>query len=127
MESTDYIPGACNIGPQERILRRSIGFVCAFFFIALLLAFHFTYARYSTRLLLLIPAFIGSLGLIQDAMRFCVNFGFQGVFNLTRPVGKTQTVEQAEFRRLDREKAVEIICYSIVTSLTATYIALLYK
>ncbi|HET9869636.1 MAG TPA: hypothetical protein VFR02_03940 [bacterium] len=125
MENEGYVPGVCNIGPQERVLRRAVGFLCVGFFTVLLLAFHFTHAPYSLRLVLLLPAFIGSVGFIQDSMRFCVNFGFRGLYNLTRSAGVTMGVAQAEFRSQDREKAVEILCYSLAAALVATYLALL--
>jgi hypothetical protein len=126
METLDYIPGTCNIGPQERVLRRMVGYVCVGFFTALFLVFYFTHAPYGLRLILLVPAFVGSVGFIQDAMRFCVNFGFRGLHNLTRSAGVTLTVQDADFRRLDREKAIEILCYSLITALAITYLALLF-
>ena len=126
MESTEYIPGVCNIGPQERVLRRMVGYICLFFFLALFLFFYFTQSTHPLRLILLIPAFIGSVGFIQDAARFCVNFGFRGLHNLTRSAGITLTVTEAEFRRQDREKAVEILCFSLIAALSLTYFALLF-
>jgi hypothetical protein len=126
MDSLEYIPGTCNIGPQERVLRRMVGYVCVGFFVALFFVFYFTHAPYGLRLILLIPAFIGGVGFIQDAMHFCVNFGFRGLHNLTRAAGVTLTVTEAEFRRLDREKAVEILCYSLIAALALTYLALLF-
>jgi hypothetical protein len=36
----------------------------------------------------------------------------QGVFNFSAAVGKTDTVEQAEFRAKDRRKALLIALYS---------------
>jgi len=126
MESSEYIPGVCNIGPQERVLRRMVGYVCVGFFAALFFVFYFTHAPYNLRLILLIPAFIGAVGFIQDAMRFCVNFGFRGLHNLTRSAGITLTVTEAEFRRLDRGKAVEILCYSLIAALALTYLAFLF-
>jgi hypothetical protein len=125
MESLSYIPGTCNIGPQERVLRRMVGYVCVGFFIALFLVFDFTHAPFHLRLVLLLPAFIGSVGFIQDAMHFCVNYGFRGLFNLTQAAGKSETVDQAEFRRMDQEKAVEILCLSLVAALVLTYFALI--
>ena len=40
-------------------------------------------------------------------------FGMRGVFNFGAEVGKTDTVEQQEFRRKDRAKAFQIVAYSI--------------
>jgi hypothetical protein len=40
-------------------------------------------------------------GFLQTAFHFCAGFGMQGVFNFGAEVGKTETVEQAEFRQND--------------------------
>jgi hypothetical protein len=126
MESLDYIPGVCNIGPQERILRRMVGYVSLGFFAALWVVFDLTNAPSGLRLLLLIPAFIGSVGFFQDASRFCVNYGIRGLFNLNYSAGVTMTVKESEQRSLDLEKSLEILCYSLITSLALTYLALLF-
>jgi hypothetical protein len=43
-------------------------------------------------------------GFLQTAFHFCAGFGMQGVFNFGAEVGKTETVEQAEFRQKDQRK-----------------------
>ncbi|HVM32226.1 MAG TPA: hypothetical protein VMU88_03765 [bacterium] len=126
METPDYVPGACNIGPQERILRRTLGYVCVGFFIALFLAFDLTHAPYSLRLILFIPAFIGAVGFFQDLAGFCVNYGMRGLFNLKYAAGATQSVTDGEARRLDREKSLEILAYSLAAALAVTYLALMF-
>jgi hypothetical protein len=57
------------------------------------------------RLLLFFPAMIGATGFFQAAFHFCAAFGMRGVFNFGSEVGKTDSVEQAEFRLKDRRKA----------------------
>jgi hypothetical protein len=125
MEPFEYIPGACNIGPQERVLRRMVGNVCVGFFAALFLILVFTNAPRGLRLFLFLPAFVGSLGFLQDAMGFCVNYGFRGLFNVAKSAGNADTVEQVQFRSLDRERAVEIICYSVITGMLAVFFTFL--
>ena len=66
------------------------------------------------RLFLFLPATVGATGFLQAAFHFCAAFGFSGVFNFTADVGKTDTVEQAAFRRKDRAKALQIVSYSIL-------------
>jgi hypothetical protein len=55
---------------------------------------------------------MSAVGFLQAAMHFCAAFGMMGVFNFRPDVGKTDTVEQAEFRRKDRQKALWILLYS---------------
>ena len=46
-------------------------------------------------------------------MGFCAKYGFGGVFSFGPDVGKTDTVEQAEYRKQDRLKALQIIGISL--------------
>jgi hypothetical protein len=57
---------------------------------------------------------ITAIGFLQARMHFCAYFGMQGVFNFSPEIGKTDTVEQAEFRAMDRRKAWRIITYSAI-------------
>jgi hypothetical protein len=64
------------------------------------------------RLALVIPASIAATGFLQAAWHFCATFGVLGRSNFGPNVGKTDTVEQAEFRRQDRRRAIQIIALS---------------
>ena len=66
----------------------------------------------TSRLVLFFPASIAATGFLQAAWHFCATFGVGGVFNFGPNVGKTDTVEQAEFRRQDRRTAIQIIALS---------------
>ena len=70
-----------------------------------------------------IPAFFSANGFFQGVFHFCIGFAMQGVFNFGREVGKTDTVSQAEFRTLDRKKALRIIIYSVLTGAAVALIA----
>jgi hypothetical protein len=48
-------------------------------------------------------------GFLQTAWHFCARFGLSGVFNFGPNVGATDTVEQAEYRRKDRQTAWRIV------------------
>ncbi len=54
--------------------------------------------------------------------------GMHGVFNFSPDIGKTDTVEQEEFRAMDRRKAWRIITYSTiigaVVAITSYYLPL---
>jgi uncharacterized membrane protein YidH (DUF202 family) len=59
-------------------------------------------------------------------MRFCAGFGMRGVFNFGPQVGKTEEVEQAEYRRKDKQKALQILAYSaLIAIVVATAVFLL--
>jgi hypothetical protein len=113
-EMPGYIPGTCNIGPAE-IRKRSqagwLGFGATVLMWALFLIFR---VGAPWRLLLFFPAAIGATGFLQAALHFCAGFGMRGVYNFGSEVGKTDTVEQAEYRLKDRRKANTIGLYSIL-------------
>ena len=110
--NSEYIPGVCNIGPAEIRMRRLSGWIALVFTILLWGGFFLFRVPAPWRLLLFLPATGSAVGFLQAAMHFCANFGKRGVFNFGAEVGKTDTVEQAEFRRKDRAKALQILLYS---------------
>jgi hypothetical protein len=71
------------------------------------------------RLTLFFPAFVAAIGFLQAAGHFCAKFGLEGVFNFGPHVGRTDAVEQAEFRKQDRRKAISIVGQSIAVGIAA--------
>jgi hypothetical protein len=109
-----YVPGVCNIGRSEIKRRKQAGWTGLIITVILLgLLIYFDMPR-SWRLVIFIPAIIMAIGFLQARMHFCAYFGMQGVFNFSSDIGKTDTVEQAEFRSMDRRKAWQIIAYSAI-------------
>jgi len=113
MAST-YVPGVCNIGREEIKLRKFVGWLgiaCT-----LILWGYFISAKVEPlwRLSLFFPAMMGAIGIIQAQMGFCAKYGMGGVFSFGPEVGKTDTVEQAEYRKQDRKKALLIVGLSVM-------------
>jgi hypothetical protein len=123
VEQAKYIPGSCNIGPQERVLRLRIGWAGMAVFLALLIWFHMAPFPKWANLFLFIPALMGAMGLLQYYSHFCVNFGLRGVFNVDKEAFKTENVEQAEYRTLDRKNALKIISTALGIALVITLVA----
>lgn len=115
----EYIPGVCNIGPEERMRRIRGGWAGLIVTLALECLFIIFRVGAHWQLILFLPAAVGATGFLQAAFHFCAAFGFSGVFNFTADVGKTVTVEQAEFRRKDRAKALQIVTYAILIGIGA--------
>jgi len=113
----EYIPGVCNIGQAEIRMRRQGGWLGLGATIVLWLAFFVFNVPAPWRLFLFVPAALGATGFFQAALHFCAAFGMRGVFNFGPAVGKTDTVEQAEFRRQDRGKAQQIAFYSALVGI----------
>jgi hypothetical protein len=109
----EYVPGVCNIGQAEIRKRRQGGWAGLGATVLLWVLFIIFRVPAPWRLLLFFPAAIGATGFLQAALHFCAGFGMQGVFNFGPQVGKTDTVEQAEFRLKDRRTALRIGLYSM--------------
>ncbi len=116
--STDYQPGACNIGPAEIRRRRRIGYVGVAGAIALAAVLLAVDAPAWTRLAVALPAAAGLSGLIQARERFCAGFGMAGLQNMGE-LGSQVAVEGAEARAADRRKAMRINATSMVAGLVA--------
>lgn len=67
---------------------------------------------------------MSATGFLQAYMHFCAYFGFASLFNFG-DVGKTDSVQQAEFRAQDRRRAWQIVIYSILVGATVAFLAYL--
>ena len=119
----EYVPGVCNIGPAEIALRRRFGWiglgVTALLWAALALLGANPYWRLTTAL----PAMLAAIGFLQAHLHFCAGFGLRGLKNFGPQAGKGDTVLQAEFRKQDRSRALQIIAYSIVLGAVVAVVA----
>lgn len=122
---TEYIPGVCNIGPAEIKRRQQAGWAALIATVALWLLLIILDAPAPWRLLLFFPASFAALGFLQARLRFCAGFGMQGLRNFGPQAGKTDTVEQAEYRRKDRQKAIQIGLYAALMGLVVALAAFL--
>lgn len=117
-----YVPGVCNIGPAEIARRKQIGFICLVATIALWALFLWIGLPRVWLLVLFIPAMMSASGFLQAYMHFCAGFGSSALYNFGE-VGKTNSVKNAKFRALDRQKAWQIIIYSIIIGVIVAIIA----
>ena len=123
--SNVYVPGVCNIGPAERRQRRRtgwIGLIVAVVFIVLVAVFN---VPWPYRVFVAIPAGLAATGFLQSALHFCVRFGTQGLFNMDRSVGQTESVDQADYRRKDQRKAFLISIGSLGIAVVVTVLTVL--
>lgn len=120
--NNQYIPGVCNIGPAEIRKRRQSGWVGLALTVALWGLLIWIDSAPAWRLLVFLPATMSATGFIQAYTHFCAHFGFSSLFNFGN-VGKTDSVQQAEFRAKDRRKAWQIVVYSVLVGLVAALLA----
>lgn len=121
MEKNTYIPGVCNIGPDE-IKKRKIGGWSGLIITIIFWGAFFIFAiPKEWALLIFFPIIMSAVGFLQAYMHFCVYFGFANLFNFDG-VGKTDSVSQAEFRKQDRRKAWKILTYAFLISIVITFV-----
>ncbi len=108
----EYIPGTCNIGPQEIRARRNGAIFSGALMLALIVFLPMIHVHKIWRLVLFIPASAFGVSFLQWYNKFCVGFGMKGIFNFGE-LGKTFTVEQKEDYRKDRTKAQRMIIQGI--------------
>lgn len=103
--STEYEPGACNIGPAERRVR--YGFGAAGFLVAAALVVAVPVLTLPRWVLLLafLPLFGGFVGYSQGRAGFCVRYALAGVYNVGDRLGDRDRVADAEAVRRDRRAA----------------------
>ncbi len=117
-----YVPGVCNIGRAEISQRMRFGYIGLAVLVVLWAVFIVFGVAAPWRFFLFLPATSGAAGFLQAAFHFCAGFGFKGVFNFRAAVGETDTVEQADFRRKDRAKALQIVGLSVLVGVVIALI-----
>ena len=124
MSTTSYTPGVCNIGPAERRQRLSVGWIG----VALTALTLFAFVTFSVpgpwRVLIFIPAALAANGFLQYALHFCVNFAMRGLYNLGS-VGSQENIVDAEMRKADQRKGLQIIGLSVLIGAAVVALAIL--
>ena len=123
--SDQYIPGVCNIGPAEIRMRRMSGYLGLVTTVILIVLFYFFPVDPLVRLVVFLPAAIAASGFLQARLHFCARFGMSGLFNVGDDLKQQQTVDQAEYRRKDQQKALVIIGASAAIGIVAAVVAYL--
>jgi hypothetical protein len=118
-----YIPGTCNIGPEEIALRRRAGHVG----LAVTAALGATLVRSNLhpvwRLALALPAAGAASGYLQARQHFCANYGFRGLYNFdTR--GHEQPVPLPNAQEQDRRRSIQLATASAAIGLGVALVAM---
>lgn len=119
-----YVPGGCNIGPEEIALRRGVGWAALVVTAAGLAVLVWAEAGVWWRLLLFIPATASASGFLQAHKRFCVRFSWLGVFNFGS-LGQAERVVDPASRAKDRRQGLRIIAYAAGVGVLVVALSLL--
>jgi peptidoglycan/LPS O-acetylase OafA/YrhL len=122
-----YVPGSCNIGPEEIALRRRFGHAGLAVTAALGAALLRSGRHPAWRLALALPAAGAAAGYLQARHHFCANYGFRGLYNFDargqeRPVPAAGP-GAAEAREQDRRRSVQIATASAAIGLGVALLA----
>jgi hypothetical protein len=119
-----YIPGTCNIGSEEIVLRRRAGHIGLAVSAALATALLRSDLHPAWRLTLALPAAGAASGYLQARQRFCANFGFRGVYNFDAR-GHEQHVADEQAEAADRRRSMQISAASAGIGLGVALAAML--
>ncbi len=117
----EYIPGTCNIGPQEIRRRYAIGYTGIVLVLVIFLLLEWTDAPRQFRLLVFPPLFYTFSGFIQAKRKFCYFYGWRGVFSITGRK-QIQSVEGIRNRRKDRLTALALVSLTTLLSFLFTMV-----
>ena len=121
MSTSDYIPGACNIGKGEIRRRQVVALIGLALSISTLVTLISTDAPRGARLAIFIPLAVASIGWVQSRRKFCLAYGFMGTFNFGK-LGQLSRVADTASRAADRKTALSILVQAGSYALIATAI-----
>ena len=117
--SDHYIPGTCNIGKSEIRRRQFVALFGAIGTIFGAVSMGHKYTSHSPRLWLFIPALVFSIGWIQSRKKFCLAYGYMGVFNFNKGRDTDRVISKDDLAA-DRATAFSILTQSIVLAFAIT-------
>jgi len=115
-----YVPGVCNIGPDEINKRLRIGYIG----LALMIIFVISAGIFDFppiwKLALFAPTTYAISGFLQARQKFCLMYGFFGLFGFE---GKRSRVKDELQTKLDKSKALKLIgqIFFISAAITLLY------
>lgn len=117
---SEYQPGVCNIGRDERQKRRMAG-ALSFLAAAAYVGFVLATGRPAGLLLGAFPfLFGGFIGVVQDRMGFCVAFGALARYDLSGSGGGTGRINDEEAVKQDRIKAFQVVAVALAAAVVTT-------
>jgi hypothetical protein len=99
---THYIPGVCNINPQEIKQRRYTGHLGLAVTIVLIVLVFALHVSWYLRVIVIIPAFLMAIGYLQAYNKFCVSYAAAKQHHADD--GEVIEITDKEMLALDRKK-----------------------
>ena len=111
-DELEYVAGSCNIGLREIRRRQLVAGIGFFLTISTVFGFYHQHASHLARFGTFLPALVMSIGYLQARRKFCLSFGFSGLFNFGT-LGGTRRVISEEDRKIDRRTAIRLLLQAI--------------
>ena len=119
-----YEAGVCNIGPAEITRRRRFGHIALAATFGLFAALVILDVPQLLRFVVAIPAAVAAACYLEAFLKFCIGFGWLGVFNLGTH-GSTQRIADSAARSADRWRSFRLSAALVVFALAVGAIAVL--
>lgn len=121
---SEYISGACNIGPAEIKRRKQGAYLGGALYLIVSISLIASDASMSTRLWVFLPAALFAVGYIQSKRKFCVAYGFLGIFNFEK-LGKTTKIKVNQELKADRKYAIKLSVQALLLAILLTLLTIL--
>ena len=115
----EYVAGSCNIGTREIRRRQLVGGIGLFLTLSTVFGFYHQHASRMARFGTFLPALVMSIGYLQARKKFCLAFGFSGLFNFGT-LGNTKRVISEFDRKIDRAAAIRLFLQAVALAAVVT-------
>lgn len=120
----EYVAGSCNIGVREIRRRQLVGGIGLFLTLSTVFGYYHQHSSHLARFGTFLPALVMSIGYLQARKKFCLSFGFSGLFNFGT-LGNTQRVISEEDRKIDRQAAIRLFVEASMLAAAVTALVFL--
>lgn len=120
----EYVAGSCNIGVREIRRRQLVGGIGFFLTLSTVFGYYHQHSSHLARFGTFLPALVMSIGYLQARKKFCLAFGFSGLFNFGT-LGGTRRVISEEDRKIDRQAAIRLLLQAAGLAAAVTAIVIL--
>jgi len=117
LDKEAYIPGQCNIGPEEIRKRQRLGYIGLAMMIVFIILAETYHVQQIWKLALFAPTVYALSGFVQARYKFCFVFGFFGLLSMT---GKRSRIKDADQLTKDRAMAFRIVSQVVFGSCLIT-------
>ena len=120
-----YVPGQCNLGPEEIRRRMNIGWLGVTLTFLVVIVLEIFDASRIYRIIVLPTIGVALSGFLQARHRFCYLYGWRGVFSIAGRKKFEKVSGNADLKK-DRNTAIQIVVMMLVGSilLTAVYMVI---